>query len=128
MSLQTYVNQNHLFDISENEEKQLCVDKIKQHFENTFQKKENFLYKNDFRNVNHIPLSFLVKYAILALKHEHTDIQLFINQLWKKVNILIPHFEKDFFIPVVDISIYSTYDNSESFYSSLYSCYYVKRI
>ena len=117
--LQTYVNQNHLFDISENEEKQLCVDKIKQHFESTFQKKESFLFKNDFRNVNHISLSFLVKYAILALKHQHNDIQQFINQLWKKVNILIPHFEKDFFIPVVDISLYSTYDNSESFYSSL---------
>ena len=87
---------------------------MKTHF-----KKRKLLYKNDFRNVNHIPLSFLVKYAILALKHEHTDIQHFINQLWKKVNILIPHFEKDFFIPVVDISIYSTYDNSESFYSSL---------
>ena len=88
------------FDISENEEKQLCVDKIKQHFESTFQKKENFLFKNDFRNVNHISLSFLVKYAILALKHQHNDIQQFINQLWKKVNILIPHFEKDFFIAV----------------------------
>ena len=119
INLQTFVHENHLFDSSECQEKQECIDKIKNHFENSFQKNENFIYKHDFRNVNHISLCYIVKLAFTALHHEHQEILSFIDKLWKKINILIPHYEKGFFIPVVDISLQSKKDNSESFYFSL---------
>lgn len=119
INLQTFAHENHLFESSECENKQKCIDKIIHHFDDTFQSKEDFIYKHDFRNINHISLSYLVKQAFLAIKYNNTDVLPLLNNLWKKVSILIPYYEKDFFIPVVDISLYSKSKNSESFYSSL---------
>ena len=119
VQLQTLAHENHLLDSSECIEKQACIDKIRTHLENTFQPQENFIYKHDFRNINHISLSYIVKQAFLAIQHNNNEPLTLINSLWKKMSILIPYYEKDFFIPVVDISLYSKKNNSESFYSSL---------
>ena len=119
IQMQTLVHQIRLFDPSDNQDKQRFTDKLNSHFETSFQPQEQFLYKHDFRNVNHISLGFLVKYAHQAIQNNNIKLQLFIDKLWNKTNILIPHYQKDFFIPVVDVSLTATENNYESLYSSL---------
>ena len=106
-------------DYQQNKEKMKLIEKFDQFFDELFEAQEHVHYIHDYPKVNHISLFHFVNHAIDANQSNDLNKIYFLNKLWEKSSPLIPHFQKDYFIPVVDVSLSMQYENSECFYSSL---------
>ena len=125
VGLQSTIKYYNLFlqedeeDFNKHKDKMKLIEKFDTFFDDLFDKSTFTHFIHDFQKVNHISLFHFVKHAIDANKTNNLNKIYFLNKLWDKSSPLIPHFQKDFFLPVVDVSLSMKKENSECFYHSL---------
>ena len=100
--------------------KSIMATKFDTYFYELFSKKsDHFIYFHDYQHVNHISLFYFVKHAVEAHKTNNIIKMDFLDNLWNKSMFLLHERYRDYFIPIVDVSLTMQLNNSEQFYYSL---------